>query len=399
MAGRAAQGRGGRMAEAYADKQKQNGGVSTKDPRIIRLAQGLVNYSCRVQEDERVLIETTGIPEDFTCALVEAVYDAGGVPLLQLHQPRVERALLRRCTEAQLDLMAKYDEECMRDCQAYIGVRGGENAFEQSDVPPAQKALYGVRYSKRVHSQIRVPHTKWVVLRYPTPAMAQQANMSTEAFEDFYFDVCTMDYAKMSRAMDALVRRMERTDRVQIIGRDTDLTFSIAGIPAVKCDGRLNIPDGEVYTAPVRESVNGRITYTAPSLYQGVRHENVSLTFENGRIVEAEGSHPELLRRIFDTDPGARYVGEFALGVNPYITRAMLDTLFDEKIAGSFHFTPGACYDECPNGNKSAIHWDLVCIQTPEFGGGEIYFDGELIRRDGLFVPEELQCLNPDALR
>ena len=370
-----------------------------KDPRMLKLAHNLINYSCRLQNGERVLIEATGIPEDFVCALINAAYEAGGIPLVQINQPKVQRALLRQCDEEQLSLMAKYDSLRMKDCQAYIGVRGGENAFEQSDVPATKKALYGLAYSQKVHSQIRVPDTKWVVLRYPLPAMAQQANMSTEAFEDFYFDVCNMDYAKMSLAMDALVRRMEKTDQVRILGRGTDLTFSIQGMPAIKCAGELNIPDGEVFTAPVKDSVNGVITYTAPSLYQGVRHENISLTFENGCIIKQDGTHPEILRQIFDTDAGARYVGEFAIGVNPFITHAMLDTLFDEKIAGSFHFTPGNCYDECPNGNKSAIHWDLVCIQTPEFGGGEIYFDGQLIRRDGLFVPNDLQCLNPDALK
>lgn len=370
-----------------------------KDPRMLQLAHNLINYSCKLQKGEKVLIEATGIPEDFVCALVDAAYEAGGIPLVQINQPKVQRSLLMHCSEEQLSLMAKYDSLRMQDCQAYIGVRGGDNSFEQSDVPGAKKALYGLLYGEKVHSKIRVPHTKWVVLRYPLPAMAQQANMSTDAFEDFYFDVCTMDYGKMDRAMDALVKRMESTDQVHIVGPGTDLTFSIKGMPAIKCAGELNIPDGEVFTAPVKDSVNGTLTYTAPSLYQGVRHENVKLTFQDGKIIHQDGSHPAALKAIFDTDEGARYVGEFAIGVNPYITKAMLDILFDEKIAGSFHFTPGNCYDECPNGNKSAIHWDLVCIQTPEFGGGEMYFDGELIRKDGLFIPEDLQCLNPDQLK
>jgi len=294
--------------------------------------------------------------------------------------------------------MAEQDAARLRGCRAYIGIRGGDNACEGADVPPDKKALYNLRYNKPVHGQIRVKQTKWVVLRYPTPGMAQQAGMSTEAFEDFFFQVCCMDYGKMSAAMDALVARMQQTDRVRILGNGTDLAFSIRGLPAIKCDGRLNIPDGEVFTAPVKDSVEGTITYNTPSLYQGVTYENIALTFSKGRITRAlAGSEP--LDRIFDTDEGARYVGEFALGVNPYINRPMKDTLFDEKIAGSFHFTPGNSYDECPNGNKSAIHWDLVCIQTPAYGGGDMWFDDELIRRDGLFVPEYLQCLNPNELK
>lgn len=370
-----------------------------KDPRMVKLANLLVNYCCAVKEGERVMIEATGIPSEFTSELVKTVYAAGAIPLVQLNDPAVSRAMMMSCTSEQLALMVKYDSLRMSDCQAYIGVRGGDNIFEGADVPAAKKTLYATEYSQHVHGKIRVPRTRWVVLRYPLPAMAQQAGMSTEAFEDFYFDVCTMDYAKMDKAMDALVRRMEATDRVHIVGNGSDLTFSIKGMPAIKCAGNLNIPDGEVFSAPLRESVNGVISYTAPSLYQGVRHENIRLTFENGKIVKSEGNHADLLQKIFDTDEGARYVGEFAIGVNPFIHHAMLDTLFDEKIAGSFHFTPGMCYDECPNGNKSAIHWDLVCIQTPEFGGGEMYFDDTLIRRDGLFIPEDLHCLNPENLK
>ncbi len=370
-----------------------------KDPRMIQLAHNLVNYSCHVEKGERVLIESTGVPHEFTAALVEKVYEAGGIPLVVLHAPTVERALYMGYTKEQLELMAKYDSMRMKDCQAYIGVRAGDNSFEYSDVPGENITLFGKHYSRLVHSEIRVPETKWVVLRYPLPSMAQQANMSTEAFEDHFFNVCNLDYGKMSRAMDHLVARMQRTDKVRIVGQGTDLTFSIKGQPAIKCAGELNIPDGEVFSAPIRDSVNGVLQYNTPSLYHGRTYENIRLVFKDGKIIEATGNDTKRINEIFDTDEGARYIGEFAIGVNPYITSAIKDTLFDEKIAGSFHFTPGNCYDECPNGNKSTIHWDLVCIQTPEYGGGEMYFDGELVRKDGLFVTEDLQCLNPDSLK
>ncbi len=370
-----------------------------KDPRMTQLAHNLVSYSCRVQKGERVLIECTGVPDDFTAALVAKVYEVGGIPLVHLRSPRVDRALAMGYTREQLDLMAKYDALRMQDCKAYIGVRAGDNSYESSDVPGANLSLYSRHYVQPVHSNIRIPGTKWVVLRYPVPGMAQQACMSTEAFEDHFFNVCNLDYGKMSRAMDHLVSRLQSTDKVHILGEGTDLAFSIKGQPAIKCAGELNIPDGEVFTAPILESVNGVVSYNTPSLYQGRTYENIRLRFQNGKIVEATGSDTKRINEIFDTDAGARYVGEFAIGVNPYITSAIRDTLFDEKIAGSFHFTPGNCYDECPNGNKSAIHWDLVCIQTPEYGGGEMYFDGELVRKDGLFVTDDLLCLNPDALK
>ena len=369
------------------------------DERIIKLARTLVRYSCKVKPGDKVWVDLTDADAALGEALAQEVFSAGGLPLIRLTDTRVTRRLMMGYTEEQMAFLGETDAALMAKCACYIGVRGGHNAFETADVPEAQKALFMKRYSKLVHAEIRVPKTRWVVLRYPTSAMAQLARMSTAAFEDYFFEVCTMDYARMGKAMDALVRRMNAADRVRITGRDTDLRFSIKGIPAIKCAGELNIPDGEVFTAPVRDSVDGTIAFNTPSLYQGVTHAGIRFRFEKGKIVEASGSDTKLLNQILDSDEGARYVGEFAIGVNPYITSPMLDTLFDEKIAGSFHFTPGRCYDEAPNGNQSAIHWDLVMIQTPEYGGGEMYFDDVLIRRDGLFVPEDLKPLNPENLK
>lgn len=370
-----------------------------RDPRMLELAKNLIGYSCEIKPGENVLVEATGIPNDFVAALVDEIHAAGGNAFVQLNDPKVTRSLVRGASDAQIKLWAEVDAMRMSNMQAYIGVRGGENSFEMSDVSKEDMKRYSVGYGEPVHSKIRVPKTKWVVLRYPLPSMAQLAGTSTDAFEEFYFNVCNLDYAKMSAAMDALVELMDKTDRVRLTGRGLDLSFSIKGIPAIKCDGKLNIPDGEVFTAPIRDSVNGVITYNTPSLYQGVSYENIRLVFKDGKIIEATGSDTDAINEIFNTDEGARYVGEFAIGVNPYINKPMKDTLFDEKIAGSFHFTPGACYDEAPNGNKSAVHWDLVYIQTPEYGGGEMYFDDVLVRKDGRFVVPELEALNPENLK
>lgn len=295
--------------------------------------------------------------------------------------------------------MAECDAARMSQMDAYIGVRGEDNISEMSDVPSEKLSMYDRLYTSPVHHDIRVPKTKWVVLRYPSPSMAQSAHQSLEAFEDYYYNVCNLDYGKMSKAMDALVELMNKTDKVRLTAKNTDITFSIKDIPAIKCAGSCNIPDGEVYTAPVRESVNGTITYNTPSEYNSFKFENVSLTFKDGKIIECTGNDSERLKSVFDTDEGARYIGEFAIGVNPYITTPMNNILFDEKIMGSIHFTPGNCYEDAYNGNKSAIHWDLVLIQTPEFGGGEIYFDDRLIRKDGRFVVPELEVLNPENLK
>lgn len=369
------------------------------DPRITKLAQNLINYSCQLKAGERVLIETIGLELPLVKELIREAYRVGAIPLVTIKDNAVNRALYMGLTEEQVKLMAKYEADRMSDCQAYIGLRSGSNASELSDVPADKMELYMKHFWQVVHGRIRVPKTKWVVLRYPSPSMAQLAGMSTEAFEDHYFNVCNLDYSRMSKAMDPLVDLMNRTDKVRITGKGTDLTFSIKGLKAIKCDGRLNIPDGEVYTAPVRESVNGYITYNTPSEYHGFTYQNIRFEFKDGRIVKAESNDNERINKVLDTDEGARYIGEFAMGVNPYITSPMNDTLFDEKIAGSFHFTPGSSYDDCDNGNKSAVHWDLVCIQTPEYGGGEMYFDDVLVRKDGRFVLPELYGLNPENLK
>ncbi|AKO94429.1 aminopeptidase [Priestia filamentosa] len=370
-----------------------------KDPRIQQLAKNLIQYSVKLQKGEKILIENFGLQKELVSALVKEAYEAGGLPFVSLKDHTVDRSLLMGASEEQYELIAQFEANVMKEMDAYIGLRAGDNIFEQSDVPAEKMKIQGDTVGKKVHREIRVPKTKWVVLRYPTESMAQLSKMSKEAFEDFYFNVCNLDYGKMNKAMDALVELMNKTDKVQLIGKDTNLTFSIKDIPAVKCAGEMNIPDGEVFTAPVRDSVNGVITYNTPSPYQGFTFENVKLTFENGKIVDATANDTERINHIFDTDEGARFVGEFAIGVNPYIQHPMQDILFDEKIDGSFHFTPGECYEEAYNGNHSNIHWDMVMIQRPEYGGGEIYFDDVLIRKDGRFVIKELEALNPENLK
>ncbi|CAM3855751.1 aminopeptidase [Alkalicoccus chagannorensis] len=370
-----------------------------RDARLNTLARNLIRYSTDLQPGEKLLIENFGVQKELVKALVEQAYEAGGLPFVSLKEHDINRSLLQGATEAQQDWTAHFEAEVMKNMDAYIGLRAGSNISELSDVPSDKMSLHQKKVFTEVHRRIRVPDTKWVVLRYPTESMAQLAGMSTDAFEDFYFNVCNLDYAHMDREMDALVRRMEAADHVRITGEGTDLRFSIQDIPAIKCAGRLNIPDGEVYTAPVRDSVNGTITYNTASPYQGTTFEQIQFTFENGRIVSASSSDTKKINEILDTDEGARYIGEFAIGVNPYIQDPMQDILFDEKIDGSFHFTPGQAYDNAYNGNDSAVHWDIVQIQRAEYGGGRIYFDDELIRENGRFVTEDLKGLNPENLK
>jgi aminopeptidase len=367
------------------------------DIRFDNLAKLLVEYSIRLKRNENVLIEAFDTPDEMTIALIRAARKVGGVPLVQTYHARVNRALALEASDRQLNLLASHELARMKKIDAYIAVRGSNNITELSDVP-AEKMKLLAKKMRPVQDQ-RVKKTKWVVLRWPTPSMAQLAGMSTEAFEDFYFDVCTLDYRKLQPGMQALKRLMEKTDRVEIKGTGTDLRFSIKGIPAVICGGDRNIPDGEVFSCPVRDSVQGNVTFNAPSIYQGIGFDGIRLEFKDGKIVDATSNETKKLNKILDSDPGARYIGEFSLGFNPRVLQPMRDILFDEKIAGSFHFTPGQAYDEADNGNRSQVHWDMVSIQRPEYGGGEIYFDGKLIRRDGEFLPKQLRSLNRNRFR
>ena len=366
------------------------------DARFEKLAKLLVEYSTRLKRNENVLIEAFDVPDEMTIALVRAARNAGAVPFVQIHRARVSRELALEASDRQLNLIARHELARMKKMDAYIALRGSNNITELSDVP-ADKMKLVAKKMRPVQDQ-RVKKTKWVVLRWPTPSMAQLAGMSTEAFEDFYFEVCTLDYRKLQPGMKALKALMERTDRVEINGAGTDVRFSIKGIPAVICGGDRNIPDGEVFSCPVKNSVQGCVTFNAPSIYQSTGFDGIRLEFRDGKIVDATSNHTEKLNKILDSDAGARYLGEFSLGFNPHVLQPMRDILFDEKIAGSFHLTPGQAYEEADNGNRSQVHWDMVNIQRPDYGGGEIYFDGKLIRRDGEFLPKQLRSLNRNHL-
>ena len=367
------------------------------DPRYSKLASLLVNYSTQIKKGDVALLDMIDVPDEFSVELMRAVRKAGGIPLIEARHTRISREIQLGITGRQARLIADHEMARMKKVQAYIAIRGAANVNENSDVPSDRTALYS-KIMRPVLDQ-RVNKTRWCVLRWPTPSMAQNAGMSTEAFENLYFNVCTLDYARMARAMVPLERRMKRADRVQLKGPGTDLTFSIKGIGAQMCKGDRNIPDGEVYSCPVKDSVNGTIQFNTPTIYSGTKFENVRLELKNGRVVKATANNTRRLNEILDTDPGARYIGEFSLGFNPYILNPMCDILFDEKIAGSLHFTPGQAYEDVGNGNKSAIHWDMVLIQRPEWGGGEVWFDGELIRKNGLFLPRDLRGLNPKNLK
>jgi aminopeptidase len=367
------------------------------DPRYKTLAKLLVEYSTKLKKGDRVLLDMIDVPDEFSVELMRAARRVGAIPLIELRHTRITRETMRETNAQHAALVRDVELFRMKKMQAYIAIRGSANISEASDVPSDLMQLYS-KVLRPLQNQ-RVNKTRWVVLRWPSPSMAQGANMSTEAFEDLYFRVCTMNYKKMAKAMAPLAQRMRKADKVHLKSPGTDLTFSIKGIGAKTCEGDHNIPDGEVFSCPVKNSVNGVISFNTPTIYSGTKFENVRLEFKDGKIIKGTANNTKRLNEILDTDAGARYIGEFSLGFHPYIMNPMCDILFDEKIAGSLHFTPGQAYEICDNGNRSAVHWDMVLIQRPEWGGGEIWFDGELIRKDGWFVPKELKALNPENLK
>jgi len=371
-----------------------------EDPRIRKLAEMLVNYSVSLKKGEKILLSINNensVP--LAKAIIDEVYRMGGIPFLEMGDERLNRALYFGLTAEQCQLMLSWDSLKYGSMNALLFLNSVNNSAEYSDVPTEKINIGSKYYDGPLNNQILSSKIRWCLLGIPSSGMAQKADMSTEAYTDFYYKVCTVDYGKLAKAMEPLIRLMKVTDKVRIVGPGTDLTFSIKNIPSVACTGHINIPDGELYTAPVKNSVNGTLTINQPSKRYGVTYQDIRLKFKDGKIVKATANYSEKLNLILDTDEGARYLGEFSFGLNPYIEKPMNNLLFDEKIAMSFHIAIGNSYPNADNGNHSGLHWDLVCIQTPEFGGGEIWFDGKLIRKNGLFVLPELLGLNPENLK
>ena len=370
------------------------------DKRIKKLASNLLNHSVKLQKGEKILIEMLGLDcSNLACELIKQSKQIRAIPVFNIIDYKVLKELLLNCDEEAVKEYAKYDLEKMQNVDAYIGIRSA-NPKELDGISKESMNIYNKFYQTPVHFEERVKNTRWCILRYPNEWMAKLAKMSLEEFTDFFYNVCTIDYDKMEEAMEPLKQLLTNTKNVHIKGPGTDLKFSVEGIPAEKYYGTYNIPDGEVASCPTKYSANGYITYNTETVYNGITFNNIYFELKDGKIIKAEaGDKTKELNEILDTDEGARYIGEFALGLNPYVKNTMGDTLFDEKVAGSFHFTPGTALEESDNGNRSNIHWDIVCIQTPEFGGGEIYFDDVLIRKDGKFILEELKPLNPENLK
>lgn len=364
--------------------------------KLKELAGIIVNYSIHVEKDEKVLITTQSIEtREFVSYLIDEIYKKGAVPVVKINDPIIGAKLSEGNNEGRIKVLKKIQENEVDLFDSFIQIHYSMNDYEGKNVDNDMSKKLSKALFKS--SDIRVNKRKWVLLNYPSMLDAYKAGMTTREFNEYAMDVMTVDYGKMSEIIKPLKKLMDKTDKVRIVAPGTDITFSIKGMGSIPCVGQSNIPDGELYSAPIKNSVNGKITYNTPSPYKGMIFNNVSLEFKDGKIIKATCSGDcDKLNEIFDTDEGARYVGEFSLGFNPKVIYPMGDILYDEKILGSIHFTPGQAYKDCYNGNDSGIHWDMVLIQRKDYGGGEIYFDDVLIRKDGVFVLKELEPLNFD---
>ncbi len=364
--------------------------ISHNDQNLATL---ILEHSTQLKTGENVMVQLIGLNGiSLLRALVQQIRDKGAHPFVQIEDSETQRILIENGNEDFWKNQAKVDQlPLMKQMDVFIGIRASENIYENSQASKEANKAYSEHFLKPVHFDERVNNTKWCIMRYPSPAFAMNAKLPTSEFTKFYYDACLVDYAKLKNAMEPLEARLRKTNMIHLKGEGTDISFSVKGQNWVPCFGSHNIPDGELFTSPVRDSVNGHITY-APSVYQGKPFEFVKLVVENGVVVDFDSSNNDALKDILDTDEGARRFGEFSFGTNPIIEKPMYDILFDEKIYGSNHLTLGKDYEIAPNGNSSNIHWDLVCI------GADVYLDGELIRKGREFVVDDLKGLNPDKL-
>ncbi len=364
--------------------------VSVQDG-MKRLARTVIAHSLQLEKGQKVLIDVTGQADALTEALLDAAREAGAEAYVQQLPIRHLKKLIANASHEQLHRLADNSLEQMRGMDAYVGIRSEDNVYELQDWPAASYEQY-VRVYAQPKQAAMAGLLKWVLLRNPTSALAQLARMSDAAYWDIYERACNLDYLAWKSHVQPIAELLERTEHVRIVGPGrTDLQFSVQGLPAFVCDGRYNLPDGEIFTAPVIDSVKGNIQFNVPTAYLGHVYDEVYMEFERGRVTTIGGPQQGQLQQLLAQDEGACRVGEFGIGLNPYITRPMHNLLFDEKMQGSVHLALGQAYPMADNGNRSSLHVDFVLCQTEAFGGGELYLDGTLVRSGGRFVLPELR--------
>ena len=365
-----------------------------KDPRIEKLADLLVNYSVAVKPGDKVVVQGSIAGEPLLQAVFASVLKAGGNPIVMPSLPGSEETMYRYANDAQLQHVPEPQKLIMSTYDARIVILAEQNTKELSHVDPAKMVLRSrarTELMKIMMERSAAGSLRWVLGPYPTNALAQDAEMSLSDYEDFVYSACLPDmndpigyWRKFSDWQQKIVDWLKGKQRVRVKGKETDLTMSIAGRQFINCNGKVNMPDGEVFTGPVEDSMNGHVLYSFPAIEHGHEVSGIRLTFEHGQVVKATAEkNQEFLLKTIATDEGSRRVGEFAIGTNEGIKQFTREILFDEKIAGTFHMALGAAYPETGSQNESAVHWDMICDLRD---GGEIWVDDVLLYKNGKFV-------------
>jgi aminopeptidase len=364
------------------------------DPRIEMLAEVLVNYSIQAKPGDRVLIEGSTLAEPLIKACYAQVLHAGGHPLTNISLPGTDVLFYKYASEEQLKHIPAPRRLAMETYDARIAIIADDNTKALSNADPKKMSIRSKATGELLKLMLERSargEMRWVATLFPTSAHAQDAEMSLTEYEDFVYSACLPEaddpvgyWQRFSEWQERLVMWLKGKTRVHVKGKETDLSLSIAGRPFINCDGRMNMPDGEVFTGPVEDSMSGHVLFSYPAIYQGREVSGIHLRFEKGRVVEATAEkNEEFLHKMLEIDAGAKLVGEFAIGTSKTITKFTREILFDEKISGSFHMALGAGYPESGSKNESAIHWDMICDLRE---GGEIWVDDELLYKNGKFV-------------
>ncbi len=364
------------------------------DPRIHKFAQILVDHSARIQPGDRVLLEGTFAAEPLVRELYALILQRGGYPHPLFTFPGEEKIFFTYANEAQLDFIPTFKYLAYQEFESRIRIHSATDTRALSEIDPARQSRRQKAVSPILETQMRrgaAGEFKWVTTLFPTEAYAQEAGMSLQEYEDFVYRACFADrddpvaaWKQVEKEQSRIVSWLKGRDTVTVQGPNVDLRLSIKGRRFMNSSGRFNMPDGEVFTGPVEDSANGWVRFTYPAIAGGRVVNGVELRFENGRVAKATATENEAyLLQMLETDPGARYLGEFAIGTNFQIDRFIGQILFDEKIGGTFHMALGAGYPETGSVNKSAIHWDMICDLRTD---SEIRVDGDLLYRNGQFV-------------
>ena len=363
------------------------------DPRLVRLAETLVNYSVKVKPGDWVMIRGDIVSEPLVVEVVHSVLKAGGLPNVILTSDDITEAILRGSSDKQLKWVSPVSKMLFNEADVLISLRGVSNTRSLSNIDPSKQQMKGIAHRELTDTYLRraaVGDLRWTTTQYPCAAYAQEADMSLSEYQDFVYSATYADqddpiaewqriHNEQQRIVDWLVGKKS----VSVKSPNADLTLSIEGRTFINSDGTTNMPSGEIFTGPVENSAQGWVNFTYPAIRGGREVEGVQLKFKDGKVISATAKkNEEYLLAMLESDEGARYLGEFAIGTNYGIKKFTKSILFDEKIGGSFHMAVGSGYPKTGSTNKSAIHWDFICdIQQDS----EIRIDGELLYQDGRF--------------